>query len=106
MAYLAEFPKADPQIVSLGGIPIGRLLINRGEKEIRLVDISILPQCRNTGIGSLLVRRVQKEAAALRLPVVLHVLRSNPALRLYERLGFLKLGDNGPYVRMKWSSGG
>ena len=49
-------------------------------------------------MGDLLV-----EAARDRKPVRIHVERHNPALRLYERLGFVRLGDNGVYYLMEWS---
>jgi ribosomal protein S18 acetylase RimI-like enzyme len=34
--------------------------------------------------------------------VTIHVEVFNPALRLYERLGFKKVAENGPYHLMEW----
>jgi ribosomal protein S18 acetylase RimI-like enzyme len=36
-------------------------------------------------------------------PVTIHVEGFNPALRLYERLGFVKVDTNGMYYLMKWT---
>jgi predicted GNAT family acetyltransferase len=42
----------------------------------------------NRGLGTTLLRNLQSEAAAAGKPLRIHVERFNPALRLYERLGF------------------
>ena len=39
-------------------------------------------------------------------PVRLHVEPSNPARRLYERLGFTRIADQGLYWLMEWSPPG
>jgi ribosomal protein S18 acetylase RimI-like enzyme len=49
-----------------------------------------------------LVRALQAEAAASRKPLRIHVERFNPALRLYERLGFKQIADRGVYL---WNGG-
>jgi hypothetical protein len=54
----------------------------------RIVDIALLPQYCNRGIGTTLLRDLQSEAAAAGKPLRIHVERFNPALRLYQRLGF------------------
>jgi ribosomal protein S18 acetylase RimI-like enzyme len=64
-------------------------MLLRAEKEILLIDIAILPEFRKLGIGTKLVRDCCKEAAAAAKPVRLHVLSTNIARRLYERLGFV-----------------
>ena len=86
------------------GRAVGRLLIAAIGGELRLVDISLLPERRNNGIGGALVHDLMHEAARARLGVRLHVERDNPARRLYTRLGFVKIADEGPYVRMVWAS--
>ena len=80
---------------------------NRGERcfrtddELRIVDIALLPQWCNRGIGSALVTALQGEAAAAGKPLRIHVERFNPALRLYERLGFRQIEDGGVYLFME-----
>jgi len=82
--------------------PIGRLLVWRGEHEIRLVDIALLPAYRNQGIGKTLLLKLQEEAAAAHLPLTLHVLEGSRAVHLYERLGFALVSQEGPYWLMSW----
>ena len=42
------------------------------------------------------------EAAAVGKALTIHVERFNPALRLYERLGFRTIEDKGVYQLMEW----
>jgi ribosomal protein S18 acetylase RimI-like enzyme len=83
------YPQADDQIILVNGKQAGRFMLLRAEKEILLIDIAILPEFRKLGIGTKLVRDCCKEAAAAAKPVRLHVLSTNIARRLYERLGFV-----------------
>ena len=52
------------------------------------------------------MRALQAEAAASRKPLRIHVERFNPALRLYERLGFKQIADRGVYWFMEWQRQG
>ena len=73
------------------------------QAEIRMVDIALLPPSRNAGIGTALRRDLLAEAAVAHQPVRLHVEQCNPALRLYERLGFVPIADKGVYLLMEWA---
>lgn len=100
--YRAQFPDADHRVIIAGGHPAGRILVDRTGQGILLVDIALLADCRNAGIGTALIRDLQREATEAGLPVDLHVLKTNPAARLYERLGFQATDDDGIYLQMKW----
>ena len=99
-------PAADDRIILLNGQPIGRMLVDRGEAAILLRDIAVLTDYRNAGVGSRLIQDLMKEAASAEKPVKLHVLTLSPAVRLYERLGFRKNGDDGAYLEMEWVPAG
>jgi ribosomal protein S18 acetylase RimI-like enzyme len=102
-AYWREtYPKADFAVVEVDGGPAGRLYVNRGPDEIRLVDIALLPEYRRGGIGTGLIRELLAEAETRSLPVTIHVEVFNPARALYERLGFEWVADRGAYVLMQW----
>ena len=74
----------------------------RWHKEIRIVDISILPELRGRGAGSVLLRELLDEATAAGKRVSIHVERENRALGLYERLGFRRVAEHGVHWRMRW----
>ena len=88
--YAANYPEASFQIIERDGWPAGRLYVARWEKEIRIVDITLLPEFRGSGIGTRLLRDLQEEASAAGKSLTIHVERYNPARRLYERLGFVQ----------------
>jgi ribosomal protein S18 acetylase RimI-like enzyme len=68
------------------------------------MDIALLPEYCNRGIGTTLLRGLQSEAAAAGKPLRIHVERFSPALRLYERLGFRQIDDRGVYLFMEWKA--
>jgi ribosomal protein S18 acetylase RimI-like enzyme len=81
---------------------IGRLYVDRWEKEIRLVDIALLPEHRGAGLGRKILELLLEEGRETSLPVSIHVEYNNPALRLYKRLGFHHVDSNGIYYLMRW----
>lgn len=101
-SYEMRFPSAEHSIILYGGQEIGRLMVNRGESEILLVDIALLPEFRGRAIGGSLIKGLQEEAARDGKAVRLQVVETNPARRLYERLGFVKVNGDGIYLDMLW----
>jgi ribosomal protein S18 acetylase RimI-like enzyme len=103
--YAAQFPQAEHWIVRLNDVAAGRMMVNRSEDEILLVDVALLPEHRNLGIGSLLMAGLMEEASRDGKSIRLHVERFNPALRWYERIGFKTVGESEIYLEMIWSPG-
>ena len=103
--YREHYPGADFSIIELNGVPIGRFFVDRRRDEIRIVDIALVPETRNAGIGTSLLQRVLAEGREKGKPVTIHVEAFNPALRLYERLGFRKAATNGVYFLMERAAG-
>lgn len=96
--YRAQFPEARFDVIEREGRPIGRLYVDRSPDEIRVIDIALLPEHRRRGIGTALLRAILEESVRGGRPVRLHVERTSPAARFYERLGFVSL-DEGPIYR-------
>jgi ribosomal protein S18 acetylase RimI-like enzyme len=105
-SYSDCYPAAENSIILLAGQPIGRMIVDRATEEILLVDIALLSHYRNRRIGSSLIRSLMDEASATRKAVRLSVYKLNPALRLYQRLGFFPSADDGLYFEMKWVPAG
>jgi GNAT superfamily N-acetyltransferase len=103
--YEREFPAATHDIILLDGEPVGRLLIDRRPDVILGVDLALLPTSRNLGIGTYVLNCLFDEAADRCLPFLLSVVRSNPAIRLYERLGCRADGGNATHLFMRWQRG-
>ena len=80
----------------------GRIMTARTNDGIHLVDISLLPEFRNRGIGTILIGNLLADAERAGLAVHLQVLQNNSARHLYERLGFSRTGEHDFYFRMQW----
>jgi ribosomal protein S18 acetylase RimI-like enzyme len=109
--YARGFPAADYNVVLVADAPAGRLSVNRGGGILRVVDVSMLPEYRGRGIGTMLLRDLQDEADRLGAVVRLHVRPGGGAEALYRRLGFLPLRrsgtecpgfDEGLDIEMEW----
>jgi len=100
--YRTHNPAAAFDIILVAGEPAGRLYVDRRPAEIRVVDISLLPEYRGRGAGSALFTALFAEAAAAGLPVRIHVEAFNPARRLYDRLGFVPIDTTGVYHLLEW----
>jgi GNAT superfamily N-acetyltransferase len=101
MHYRAAFADAAWLIVESGGAPVGRLYTDERPASVHLIDIALLPEWRGRGLGGAILADLIADAAARGLAVSLQVEKVNPARRLYERLGFRTLADNGPHDWME-----
>ena len=101
--YQRYFPNADFWIILAGSEPIGRYYVDQGVEEVRVIDIALLPEERNRGVGTQLMRGALRIAAELQAPARLRVQPHSDAVRLYERLGFVAIADEGVNLHMEWS---
>ncbi len=101
--YKKHYPGAEFLIIEYDGQPAGRLYVRRSDPEIRIMDIAINPEFRRKGIGTTLLGQLTEEGRATARTVTIHVEKFNPALRLYERLGFRAIDDRGAYWFLEWT---
>ncbi len=100
--YRQHYPNCEYLVVEQGGIPVGRIYIDRRVDEIRIVDLALLTEFRSQGIGGHLMQGILDEAQTKNQVVGIHVEHDNPARRLYDRLGF-KMSERGEvYDRWTW----
>ncbi len=102
--YMSYFTDASFDLILQGDTPIGRLYIEEREKEFRIIDIALLPEYRRRGLGRALLEEVLERGRAAAKAVRIHVETNNPAMRLYLRLGFSRIEDQGPYYLMEWTA--
>ncbi|WP_189347845.1 GNAT family N-acetyltransferase [Undibacterium macrobrachii] len=96
--YQTYFQQAQFSCVLQNDVVIGRLYVFRGQEDMRIVDINLLPNYCNQGIGSMLLNQLLAEADDRQLRVSAHVEYNNPARRLYARLGFIEVEERGAYI--------
>jgi ribosomal protein S18 acetylase RimI-like enzyme len=100
-SYKSNYPSAENNIILLGELAIGRMLVDRSGDAIHLIDIAILSEYRNRTFGAILLERLLAEGTACDRAVELSVFKENPAIRLYKRLGFSSMNEDSAYIRMR-----
>jgi RimJ/RimL family protein N-acetyltransferase len=100
--YQTHNPRATHDLILHDAHAIGRLYVSRREREIRILDITLLPDYRNQGMGTPLIKELMTEAEQAGKPLTIYVESFNPSLRLFERLGFSKIEDDGVNYLMEW----
>jgi ribosomal protein S18 acetylase RimI-like enzyme len=99
--YRGTYRNATFDVVVMEGQRAGRLYVARWDAEIRIIDISLLPECRGRGIGTAVLDDLLQEATTASKPVTIHVEHGNRALGLYERLGFVQTSVLDTHVLME-----
>lgn len=102
--YQSNFPTALHHVIEHDGQAIGRLYVLRTDDFIRILDITLLPEFRNRGFAIPLIKDLMDEAAATHKPLRIYVESFNPALNLFERLGFKQVGEQGMHLLMEWTN--
>lgn len=105
--YDGRFPDADYDVILLDGRAVGRLWVGSDDEQTRLLDIALLPEAQNRGVGTALLKQLIEEARASGKKLRHMVFMLNPdAKRFYERLGFVGFEDFGAYLHMEWRPDG
>ncbi|HYP00246.1 MAG TPA: GNAT family N-acetyltransferase [Pyrinomonadaceae bacterium] len=100
--YFERFPDAEYSIILYKERPVGRFWIGRTPEQIRLLDIAILPEFQNQGVGAALLKTLLAESEAAGKPLRHMVFKMNTAaFRFYERFGFSPIEDVGAYIHME-----
>ncbi len=100
--YRLNYPDAQVDVILMDGEPVGRLYVDRRPDEIRIIDIAVLTAARGRGAGTFLLQNLCEEARRMKQPVTIHVEKNNPALRLYQRLGFRQVEELDLHFLMRW----
>jgi ribosomal protein S18 acetylase RimI-like enzyme len=100
----ANFPGVPEHVIEIDGHRAGWLVLAESETHLQLVEILIASAWRGKGAGTELLREITRRAAASGKPVRLQVeVRNTSAIRLYERAGFRRTGEDA--VRYLMESG-
>ncbi|WAH57645.1 GNAT family N-acetyltransferase [Pseudomonas silvicola] len=103
LQYATLCSASERLLIVLGQEPMGRLYLRCSNADIHVVDLSLMPSCRGAGLGTALLIAMQEQALTAGKRVTLSVAATNPAQRLYRRLGFVESGQQPPYLHMAWA---
>lgn len=99
--FVERWDPAPRQIIVVDGRDVGVVEIQRRADELYIDTLQIAVDAQNRGIGGAVLRDLIAEAHARGQPATLQTFISNPARRLYERLGFVAVGQNATHVQMR-----
>lgn len=101
-------------VIEAEGQSIGRLRAVRGARRdpeleqtrrIELAGIQLRPAWQGRGIGTAIIRGLQGEARREGIPLDIGVGKDNPqARRLYDRLGFVCVGEDDKEHFLRWTA--
>jgi ribosomal protein S18 acetylase RimI-like enzyme len=101
--FAAHFPNAQHWIVQSHGQTVGRLVVDVGPLDVRVVDIAIAPAARRTGVACTVLQALQAVASTQQLRISLAVNKTNtPAQSLYRSLGFTVSTQDELLEQMVW----
>jgi ribosomal protein S18 acetylase RimI-like enzyme len=102
-AYRTDYPSAMRRIVTAQDSPIGRIVVDWAPGDTALlIDIAVLPEKQGAGVATAMMGAYLDVADQRRQFAALQVMRDNPALNWYTRLGFgpVEAQDFAPYIDM------
>jgi GNAT superfamily N-acetyltransferase len=101
--YRERYPQASFDVIKLDNKSIGRFYVAELDDQIRIIELTILPEHRNKGIGSKLIEEILEKARQQKNPVRIYLENFNPAVRLFSRLGFKPGAEEGIHVLWRWA---
>jgi ribosomal protein S18 acetylase RimI-like enzyme len=82
------------EVLQQNGLPVGLLKVARDGSEWQIIQIQLVPELQGKGLGAELLADIVSEAVAAEATLSLTVLKANPARVLYERFGFVVVGES------------
>lgn len=102
--FAQQWNLEDVQIITLEDRNVGWVQATEMASEILLQQLFVSPEYQGRGIGSRVLQTLLKRWERTGKPVVLTVLKNNPARRLYEKHGFSVVGEVGVKLQMRRDS--
>jgi ribosomal protein S18 acetylase RimI-like enzyme len=97
-----RFETCQTFVIESGSRAVGGLLLEPRPGSVDIVELQVLPGYQRMGIGTEIIKRLLEQAVRDGLDVTLSVVVANTrARRLYERLGFVVVDSEGPFIRMR-----
>ncbi len=102
-SYTAQYPFAMSLVIEYQTVNIGKIVINKSDASVHIVDFVVASQYRGCGYGSVILESIKAYAHRIGATVSLSVDRQNVRARqLYQRLGFLPYEVSETHEWMLW----
>lgn len=101
--YRSRYPNGSFNIIKSGNASIGRLYLAELDDEIRIIDITILPEYRHQNTGAEMIVKILQKCETLGKPAQIYIESYNPSAKLFARLGFEPTAVEGIYLLWRWT---
>lgn len=103
--FAKEFTYAATSVIEIEDKIGGYVQTADEPHRIYVLNIAVSRAFQGQGIGTQILRDLQRKATARNIPIELAVFRTNAlALKLYKRLGFRQTGETDTHTKMYWGS--
>jgi ribosomal protein S18 acetylase RimI-like enzyme len=90
------------KIIVQNNIDIGAISVSKDNNEVFIMNIQILPEYQNRGIGAEVINQIIVDSKSKNLDRVwLQVFKINPAKKLYDKLGFSTIKETETHYVME-----
>ena len=103
--FAEDFTPERAQMLHDDGRVIGWIQVSENGEGLHLDQLHLTEGYRNRGIGTRLIEALLDRGRRSGKWVGLNVIRGNPAIRLYQRLGFSLIGGDEDKLQMRWRDG-
>ncbi|SEI19785.1 GNAT family N-acetyltransferase [Tardiphaga sp. OK245] len=100
-SFTVQWKPEASEVIVFEGQAIGWFEAHTIETGTLLQQFFIAPECQGKGIGTQVLEHLLERWSKTGMPVFLTVLKNNPARRLYERFGFVVIGEVGVKFQMR-----
>lgn len=103
-SYKEVWPLAETFIIVFKNQNAGKVIMQNNIESIQIIDLIIIKELRNKGIGNALLSQLKSNAQLKNKKLInLTVAKGNPAINLYLRCGFLvkKESDSQVYMSLQ-----
>jgi GNAT superfamily N-acetyltransferase len=99
--FAAKVARLPFEVGELADRPVAAVSSSVHADHVFLNELLVLPEFQNRGFGSELLEREIQRALRLGLPLRLHTLRRNRALRLFERHGLIVTAQGEVFIDLE-----
>lgn len=103
--YGLDYPGNVHVILLFDGEQVGRLMTETTETALNGIDLALLTEHRNKGIGDVVMKGLMNKADELGIPFLFSVVKTNyKAIKFYQRLGIAFTGETVSHYLLEWSA--
>jgi ribosomal protein S18 acetylase RimI-like enzyme len=105
-SFKGWFDLEHTSIIMADGRDVGWMHTRADAEELFLGSLDVIPDMQRRGIGTHVLRELIAHSERSSQPLTLAVMKNNPAIHLYERLGFRLIREDRYKFYMRVSPGG